>query len=144
MMLRMSPPAEAAPGLWFGPHAGLEPKPDVVVCLSSHDSCPALRTNTLMVRLPLQDGQVPPPPELEDLTKLISSLLDEDKIVRVACDLGLNRSGLVAARVLIERGMTAEDAIRQVRSVRRGALGSDPAGLFRKAGLAYAGWLMSR
>jgi hypothetical protein len=63
-----------------------------VVCLSSHDSCPALRANTLLVRLPLQDGQVPPPAELEDLTKLISSLLDEDKIVRVACDLRLNRS----------------------------------------------------
>jgi protein-tyrosine phosphatase len=92
----------------------------------------------------MQDGQVPPPAELEDLTKLISSWLDEDKIVRVACDLGLNRSGLVAARVLIERGMTAEDAIRQVRGVRRGALGSDPAGLFRKAGLAYASWLMNR
>jgi hypothetical protein len=53
---------------------------------------PAPRSGEHRSGPPSTARQVPPPAELEDLTKLISSLLDEDKIVRVACDLRLNRS----------------------------------------------------
>jgi hypothetical protein len=140
--------AEATPGLRFGGHTGVTdpdgpPAADVVVCLSEHDPCPGIRSGELLIRLPLHDGQVPPPPSLDGLVRLLSMLLDEGKSVLIACDLGLNRSGMVAARVLVERGMAAADAIHRIRSVRPGALGSAPAGLFRRAGQAYASWLMS-
>jgi len=140
--------AEAAPGLWFGAHQ--EPNPferdaklDAVVCLSGHELCRAVHPNSLLIRLPLDDGDVPPPSGLGDVTKFISSMLDEGKTVFVMCDLGYNRSAMVTARVLMERGMTADAAIAQVRTVREGALGSHPGGLFRTAGLAYASWLKS-
>lgn len=48
--------------------------------------------------------------------------LDEGEGVVIHCRGGLGRTGLVAARLLIERGMLPPEAIARVRAVRPGAI----------------------
>lgn len=52
---------------------------------------------------------------------LLASLRRGERIV-VHCRGGLGRSGLVAARMLVELGVEPRDAINRVRAVRRGAI----------------------
>lgn len=52
----------------------------------------------------------------------LHAILDKDGSVLVHCKGGLGRTGLVAARLLIERGMAPGQAIEQVRYVRPGAI----------------------
>lgn len=51
-------------------------------------------------------------------------------VVYVHCQAGMNRSGLVTARVLMEQGMSADEAIDTVPDRRRGSLSDE-----------YADWL---
>ncbi len=62
----------------------------------------------------------------------IAASLRSGAVVYVHCQAGVNRSALVGARVLMEQGMSAEEAIGAVRDKRQGAL-SD----------GYAAWLRS-
>ena len=55
---------------------------------------------------------------VRSIAHFVSTLLDRDKEVLVHCRSGHNRSGLVCARTLIERGMSPDDAIEHVRSGR--------------------------
>jgi len=52
----------------------------------------------------------------------IRELLRNGDDVLVHCKGGLGRAGMIAARLLVELGMDAEDAIRYVRRERRGAI----------------------
>ena len=52
----------------------------------------------------------------------IRSLLRGGADVLVHCRGGLGRAGMIAARLLVELGMAPDDAIREVRRVRRGAI----------------------
>lgn len=52
----------------------------------------------------------------------IRALLREGVDVLVHCRGGLGRAGMIAARLLVELGMAPEDAIREVRRVRKGAI----------------------
>ena len=52
----------------------------------------------------------------------IRALLRGGADVLVHCKGGLGRAGMIAARLLVELGMPADDAIRMVRAARRGAI----------------------
>lgn len=77
------------------------------------------------LHLPIEDVSTPTA-EWEDgwpkAAEVIHSALDADSGVLVHCKGGLGRAGTVAARILVERGMKADEAIKAVRAVRPGAL----------------------
>jgi protein tyrosine phosphatase (PTP) superfamily phosphohydrolase (DUF442 family) len=52
----------------------------------------------------------------------IRALLRSGADVLVHCKGGLGRAGMIAARLLVELGMSSDDAIREVRRVRKGAI----------------------
>ena len=76
-------------------------------------------------RLPIVDGAIPDAsgeaawamigPDLRQ------RLVDGEKIV-IHCKGGLGRTGIIAARLLIEFGEDPENAIRRVRTARKGAI----------------------
>jgi len=73
----------------------------------------------LQVRVsPMLDGGVTSVAEMQELLSWISTALAEGGRVMVHCLGGLGRSGLVAASLLIARGMGAAKAIRTVRRCR--------------------------
>jgi protein-tyrosine phosphatase len=52
----------------------------------------------------------------------IRALLRDGEAVLVHCKGGLGRAGMMAARLLVELGMHPDEAIREVRRVRKGAI----------------------
>ncbi len=52
----------------------------------------------------------------------LHALLDRGQSVALHCRAGLGRTGTVAARILMERGMPAQQAIDQVRATRPGSI----------------------
>lgn len=76
--------------------------------------------------LPIQDGKSPPARGFEDKWEVAGHAL-RDRLrlgfdVLVHCRGGLGRAGTIAARLLVELGERADNAIRRVREVRPGAL----------------------
>ena len=55
---------------------------------------------------------------VRSIASLVANLLENDENVLVHCKAGHNRSGLICARTLIERGYSPDDAIQQVREKR--------------------------
>lgn len=75
--------------------------------------------------LPIADYSVPTEAfELQWATDgpQIRALLRSGAGVLVHCKGGLGRAGMIAARLLVELGMDAEEAIREVRRARKGAI----------------------
>ena len=72
------------------------------------------------------DDFSPPGPAFEQQWKgvasTVQSLLDKGQGVALHCRAGLGRTGTVAARILIERGLSASDAIGLVRQTRPGSI----------------------
>jgi protein-tyrosine phosphatase len=128
--------AEVAEGLFVGSH----PEPenpfdlgaDVVVCLASGTSCSEVPRDALLVHWPIKDGPVPDEQTLRAIAELVASCLRSGAVVYMHCQAGMNRSVLVAGRVLMEQGLTAEQAIERVRERRKGSLSDE-----------YAQWLRS-
>jgi len=75
--------------------------------------------------LPILDGGVPGKAFDERWSSLSGTLLRRlrtgDRIL-LHCKGGLGRTGTIAARILIDAGMPADDAIRDVREARPGAI----------------------
>ncbi|MDP9021745.1 MAG: dual specificity protein phosphatase family protein [Actinomycetota bacterium] len=71
---------------------------------------------------PIHDGPMPDARMVRSLATFISRLLDEERRVLIHCAAGNNRSGLVVARTLIERGRSPQEAIGAVRSAIPSAL----------------------
>lgn len=77
------------------------------------------RGTTVYLYWPIEDKQEMPEEDVvRSIARFVSILLDRDKEVLVHCRSGHNRSGLVCARTLIERGMEPDEAIERVRSGR--------------------------
>jgi rhodanese-related sulfurtransferase len=74
---------------------------------------------TLYLYWPIEDGPLPHPPTIRGIARFVSGVMDDDKKVLVHCRSGHNRSGMICARVLIEQGMSPDDAIAIVRERRR-------------------------
>jgi ADP-ribosyl-[dinitrogen reductase] hydrolase len=77
------------------------------------------------MHLPIRDVDVPDQ-HFEDLWKTASATLharlDRGDRILIHCRGGLGRTGLVAGRMLVERGSEPRAAIRRVRAVRPGAI----------------------
>jgi protein-tyrosine phosphatase len=74
---------------------------------------------TIYVYWPIKDEQeMPDADSVRSLSAFVAQLLDDEKEVLVHCRSGHNRSGMVCARTLIEKGWSADDAIKAVRDGR--------------------------
>jgi protein-tyrosine phosphatase len=130
--------AEIDRGLYVGAHPEGSVDPfalgaDVVVTLTGEPSTlRGVPQGKLLVHWPIVDGPLPRPVVIRSLARFISDCLDEGAVVFVHCMAGMNRSCLVGARVLIERGMTGAEAVKRVRARRDGSLSDE-----------YAAWLMA-
>jgi ADP-ribosyl-[dinitrogen reductase] hydrolase len=75
--------------------------------------------------LPIPDGGVPDSmfeQRWESVGHDVRSTLRSGKRVVVHCRAGLGRTGMIAARLLVEMGMTSEGAIGSVRAARKGTI----------------------
>ena len=74
---------------------------------------------TIYVYWPIKDeNKMPDEDSVRSLSVFVAKLIDEGKEVLVHCKAGHNRSGMVCARTLIEKGASPEEAIKAVRDGR--------------------------
>lgn len=101
--------------------------PDEELCLNQVGELPALCAERGMkwFHLPVADEQVP----LDDFADAwaqsrarICALLDEGRRIAIHCRGGSGRTGLIAARILIERGLPRAEAIAMVQALRPKAI----------------------
>lgn len=71
---------------------------------------------------PILDGDVPIKSETFIALNQVIDLLESEHSIFVHCKGGLGRAGTVAAWALTHNGRTAEEAITEIRKVRRGAI----------------------
>jgi hypothetical protein len=76
----------------------------------------------LYIYLPIHDGDMPDLDRLHAVAKLCAELIRRGDRVLSHCGLGLNRSALLAALVLVYLGMSAPAAVERIRARRSGAL----------------------
>ncbi len=76
-------------------------------------------------------------PKVRDVAAFIASLVGSGRKVLVHCTEGLNRSGVVIARALMEMGKSAPDAIELVREGRGPSVDGFPA----LGNQAFTAWL---
>jgi protein-tyrosine phosphatase len=70
--------------------------------------------------LPIADRSVPgPKTQIHDLLNQLDLKLAQGKNVAIHCRQGIGRAGLIAASLLIEQGLTAEESINRVSAARR-------------------------
>jgi len=74
--------------------------------------------------LPLPDMSAPSLADITTFVDCLSSLLADGQKVAVHCGAGLGRTGTMIACYLVSTGMSAADAISEVRSRRPGAIES--------------------
>jgi hypothetical protein len=110
--------SEVLPGLWQGGCLNgveLPPHFDLVVSLYPWEQY-ALAPRTRRLEIKAYDAA-----EVPDLAEAVNAAYDAWKLgedVLIHCQAGLNRSGLVAAQVLMRDGYTAQDAIAKLRDSR--------------------------
>ncbi len=78
--------------------------------------------------LPIVDGGVPDPAfeqRWPGVSAQLRNALEDGQRVFVHCRGGLGRAGTISARLLVEVGATASEAIRRVRAARPGAIETD-------------------
>lgn len=85
----------------------------------------AARMGLRWIHLPIRDVDVPDQRfdlGWQTVGSEIHQRIDAGERILIHCRGGLGRSGLVAARILIERGCAPQDAVHRVRAVRPGAI----------------------
>lgn len=77
--------------------------------------------------LPIADGCAPGPSferDWDDASAALHAVLDSGGRIVLHCRAGIGRTGMVAARLLIDRGVMPADAVVAVRRARPGAIES--------------------
>lgn len=89
----------------------------------------------IIIRYGITDGPMDDvdPNIIRWLARSISEWMDRGVKVLVVCGAGLNRSGMVVARTLIERGMLPGEAVGLIRARRQSALSNS----------SFVEWLMT-
>jgi protein-tyrosine phosphatase len=115
---------EVLPGLFMGtklvPPAEYESLGvDAIVDLEDWDVAwvPPVPTGSIYLSFPIEDDDHVEP-KIREVAAFVASLVRSDRRVLVHCTEGINRSGVVVARALLELGWTAADAIELVRTKR--------------------------
>ena len=83
---------------------------------------PTLPNHILYVYFPIYDEDLPDLPKLHAVSKMGAALVRQGHRVLSHCGMGFNRSALVAGLILMEMGMSGEEAVRHLRLRRPGAL----------------------
>jgi protein-tyrosine phosphatase len=83
---------------------------------------PAHPDRVIYVYFPFADEDVPTLHKLHAVARLGAELVRNHERVLVHCQMGLNRSALVAGLVLVHNGMTGGDAVARLQERRPGAL----------------------
>ena len=86
---------------------------------------PTLHNHILYVYFPIFDEDLPDLPKLLAVARMGASLVRQGHRVLSHCGMGFNRSALVAGLILMEMGMSGEEAVRHLRKCRPGALFND-------------------
>lgn len=76
------------------------------------------------IHIPMPDMLAPSLGEVERFVEKLSPLVEVGRKVAVHCGAGLGRTGTMLACYLVSRGMSAEDAMREVRRRRPGSIES--------------------
>lgn len=116
-------------GLWQGGCAEglvLPNNIDVVVSLYPWEK---YKLNEKQIRLEyrMYDSEDQGYDQVEDIAAQVNRYIDAGKTVLVHCQAGLNRSSLIAARSLMLKGLTADEAIGMLREKRSSACLCNPA-----------------
>jgi len=98
---------------------------------------PAVPQGHLYVSFPMDDADEVDP-KVREVAAFVASLAEAGRRVLVHCTEGLNRSGVVVARALMEMGWTAADAIDEVRRARGPSVDGFPA----LGNAAFVDWLI--
>ena len=102
---------------------------DVVIDLDGGlDACIPSETNRcLYIYFPFDDDDrsLPNVTKLRAIAELAASLIREGHRVLTHCNMGFNRSGLVAGLILKSLGMPGDAAVTRIRERRPGALYND-------------------
>lgn len=110
--------SEVAPGLWQGgciDGVRLPSDFDLVVSLYPWEKYAVGSATRVIERFAYDAATVP---DLSDLVETVYESWKGGNKVLVHCQAGLNRSGLLAAQVLIKDGYSPAEAIRQLRDSR--------------------------
>lgn len=83
---------------------------------------PTAADEFLYVYLPIHDGNLPNLERLHAVARLGAELVGKGHVLLSHCGMGLNRSALVAAMILMHGGMTGPQAVERLRARRPGAL----------------------
>lgn len=86
---------------------------------------PTAADQFLYVYLPIHDGDLPNLDRLHAVAELGAALVAKGHRLLSHCGMGLNRSALVAALIMIRGGMSPRRVIEQLRERRPGALFND-------------------
>lgn len=87
------------------------------------DECiPTTPGECLYIYFPIYDEELPDLRKLEAVAELGAHLVNGGHRVLSHCGMGLNRSALVAGRILHRLGMRGEDVVTRLRERRPGAL----------------------
>ena len=124
---------EVVPGLSIGTRLAPETEygslgVDAIVDLEPWDWAwtPPVPVGRIYLSFPMEDED-DVDPRVRDIAVIVASLVGVGRKVLVHCTEGLNRSGVVVARALMEMGSTAEDAIELVRRRRGPSVDGFPA-----------------
>ena len=83
---------------------------------------PTQANQFLYIYLPIEDGQIPDLDRLNAVAKLGAELVKRGERVLAHCGIGLNRSALMVALILMYLGMSGPEAVERCRKRRPGAL----------------------
>jgi protein-tyrosine phosphatase len=83
---------------------------------------PAHPNRVIYVYFPFRDEDVPTLHKLHAVARLGAALIQARERVLVHCQMGLNRSALVAGLVLVYTGLSGEAAVARLQNRRPGAL----------------------
>lgn len=79
----------------------------------------------LYIYLPIHDGEMPDLDRLHAVARMAATLVKRGDRILSHCGLGLNRSALMAALILMYNGMPAAEAVARLQERRPGALYND-------------------